>query len=186
LIIKNLYEREKKLLFEFGCKYSNDAGLLYDINKAIVNKNNYFKSADGNVIFKIKDDLVKLKFRDGFLELETIDFRKILIGMIDILEKIYLLGTVVELKKSYLRKNIQVDKIKKILIVITNRFLHSVTEKLYFPYAGVAYPIGTFDRNEVIHFTSPLIENIIHMGYSDVQDDAYNFSNEQKKSVMKK
>jgi hypothetical protein len=107
------------------------------------------------------------------MEFTELELREIITSMIDILEKIYPLGTVVDLKNEYLRKHINIDKIENIRIVITHRFLYHEGDKAYFPYAGVTYPVGVFDKNEVINFTNALIEKVVHQGYSDVQEEAY-------------
>ncbi|MBU3102327.1 DUF4176 domain-containing protein [Clostridium sp. DSM 17811] len=45
--------------------------------------------------------------------------------------------------------------------------------KKYFQYAGVVYPLGMVDAGKAIQFTSELIEKVVHVGYSDEQEEAY-------------
>ena len=98
---------------------------------------------------------------------------RLLIIAIDALDEILPLGTVVDLKKEYLRKNLPVDEVDKVRVVITHRFLSGGNNKYYFPYAGVIYPFGAPNESKYINFTSHLIEDVVHRGFSDEQDEAY-------------
>lgn len=107
------------------------------------------------------------------MEFTYLQIREIISGMIDILEKIYPLGTLVGLKKQYLEKIVSQDKIENARVVIVNRFIFHNDIKTYFQYTGVVYPLGMFEKGKVIQFTSALIEKVVHAGYSDEQEDAY-------------
>lgn len=168
-----LSNKDKGILFKLGCECLNDIGTLYSINKALVKIQESFTDEDKNIELKIEDDKCILVFDNEKIELEIVRLREVIIGMIDILEKILPLGTVVDLKKKYLSKHIRVNDVENIRIVITHRFLYHEDDTTYFPYAGVVYPIGMFDKMEIIHFTPALIEKIVHTGFSDIQDEAY-------------
>ena len=58
-------------------------------------------------------------------------------------------------------------------MVITHRFLHNPKDKYYFQYAGVVYPVGSLGKDRMLHFTPPLIESIVHLGYQDRQDEEF-------------
>jgi hypothetical protein len=90
------------------------------------------------------------------------------------------LGSVVDLKKEYFKKNLLIDQVENIRVVITHRFLSTSSNKHYFPYAGVIYPIGAPSASKYINFTTQLIESIIHVGFSDEQDEVYIFVMKQK------
>ncbi|MDD2234886.1 MAG: DUF4176 domain-containing protein [Desulfitobacteriaceae bacterium] len=169
-----LSEKDKRTLFEMGCDCSDDVSVLYNINKALVKKQEIlFTDEDKKVTLKIENDRCTLIVEDEKMEIGLIKLRELITGMIDILEKIFPLGTVVDLKKQYLQKYLPVNKIENIRIVITQRFLYHDGDAVYFTYAGVVYPIGMFQKNQIINFTPALIENIVHIGYSDIQDEAY-------------
>ncbi|MEN8906839.1 MAG: DUF4176 domain-containing protein [Clostridiales bacterium] len=172
LMKKNfLNNNEKKFFFNIGCRYLNNVDTLYSVNEIILTGKEHLK--DDTLVFSIEKNEIEIKNNSNSLKLDLKLFRNILIGMIDILETMYPLGTVVELKKEFFINHIQIEKVNRLLIIITKRFLYKENEKSYFPYAGIVYPIGDIKQNEVLHFTSPLIENIVHKGYSDIQDEAY-------------
>ena len=114
------------------------------------------------------------------MEFSNQQLKEIVAGMIDILETILPLGTVVDLKKEFLQKNIQISDIQNIRIIITHRFLYQENDKAYFPYAGVVYPVGMFDGNKLINFTPAMIDTVVHKGYSDAQEEAYVYMMKQE------
>ncbi len=170
---KFLSSKHKSKLFEIGCDCLDDVSTLYNINKAIVEKQKILTVEDAELIFKIEDNVYTLIYQDEKLEFKESELKEVITAMIDILETIYPLGTVIDLKKEYLNKHINANEIDNIRIVITHRFLYSEGDKAYFPYAGVTYPVGMFDRNQVINFTNALIEKVVQKGYSDMQEEAY-------------
>ena len=79
-------------------------------------------------------------------------------GIIDIMEHVLPLGSVVDLKKDFLKNVIgNTDKVENFRVVITDRFFYQKGDRLYFPYAGVLYPIGAFQKQERLNFTSAVI-----------------------------
>jgi len=98
--------------------------ILYNINKAILKKYESLKDENNKLALYIKDNIIILQYDDEKLELELAKFREVLIGMIDLLEKL-----------------IQVNKIEKLRVVITHRFLYTGTDLSYFPYAGLYFAI---------------------------------------------
>jgi len=112
-------------------------------------------------------------FKDPVINFSKEQLVSYLAILIDVYDEIVPLGSVVDLKKEYLKDSLPVDKIENVRIVITHRFLHNPQEKFYFPYAGVVYPLGSFGNERVLHFTSPFIERVVHRGFSDEQDEAF-------------
>lgn len=127
-----------------------------------------------------------LIYKDDRMEFDYIEIKEIITGLIDILEKIYPLGTMVELKKEYLEKIESKEKIEKVRIVIVNRYMFHNDLNTYFQYAGVVYPLGMFEKRKVIQFTSALIDKVVHEGYSDKQEDAYVYLMKKELIVEKK
>lgn len=97
----------------------------------------------------------------------------IISGACNIFEEILPLGSVVDLKKEILERQLkEISKVEKVRIVITNRFLN-YTSHGYFTYAGVVYPIGMLHANEVIHFAPSMIQEVVSKGYADDMERAY-------------
>ena len=99
--------------------------------------------------------------------------QKVLAHVIDIMEPIHPLGTVVTLQKQYLEKIFNTSKIEEVRVVIVQRFI--TIEDTYFTYAGVVYPVGNLGHKEYINFTSDLIESVIQTGYTDIQEETFVF-----------
>lgn len=94
-------------------------------------------------------------------------------GAIELLQRILPLGSVVDLKKEKLQEKLpKLEKVEHIRIVITQRFL-SYTKTGYFTYAGVVYPVGNIQGKQIIHFNPLMIEKMVQKGYEDEQDAAY-------------
>jgi hypothetical protein len=93
--------------------------------------------------------------------------------LIDVMDDILPLGSVVDLKKEHLKKMKNIEKIENVRIVITHRFLLHSKNRFYFPYAGVIYPLGSMGEERTLHFTSSFIERVVHRGYSDEQEKAF-------------
>ena len=172
--------KDKSTLFEIGCNCLSNVDTLYNLNKAVIKRQDTLTEEDGELILKAEEGRNTLIYGDKKIEFTELQLREILAGMIDILEKILPLGTVVDLKKKYLQKHISVDSIQNIRLVITHRFLYREEDTVYFPYAGVVYPLGMLVDNKVIHFTPSLIEKVVHTGYSDGQDEAYIYMMKQE------
>jgi len=177
---KYLREETKRILFDIGCECSGEISVLYDINKAIVSKQESCIELDGSLSLIFENDKVLISYYENKAELKKRELREVIVGMIDLLEYILPLGSVVDLNKKYLQKHIRVENIENIRIVITHRFLCQEDDTTYFPYAGVAYPVGMFSKDEIIHFTPSLIEKVVHKGYSDIQDEAYIYMMKQE------
>lgn len=90
-----------------------------------------------------------------------------------------------DLKKERMQEQIPgLENVQQISVVITQRFL-SYTQKGYFTYAGVVYPVGNLQGNQVIHFNPIMIENVVHKGYADEQEAAYLYLMKQEYVLQK-
>lgn len=100
-------------------------------------------------------------------------WQHLLSGAIDLMQPVLPLGSVVDLKKEKLQEKVpKLEQVERVRIVITQRFL-SYTPTGYFTYAGVVYPVGNMQGNQVIQFNPMMIEKVVHKGYEDEQDAAY-------------
>ncbi|MEF2115464.1 DUF4176 domain-containing protein, partial [Clostridium frigoriphilum] len=170
-----LSDLKRQRLYAMASNYYNNTSFLLKINTAIINEEKYCSDNDmaNSVIYARENDLHILIYEDGRMEFTYLQIKEIISGMIDILEKIHPLGTVVQLKNQFLKNIIADNKIEEARFVIINRFMFHNEIKTYFQYAGVVYPLGMVGVGKAIQFTSELIEKVVHTGYSDEQEEAY-------------
>lgn len=175
-----LEKETKRLLFEIGCIYKSNMPCMYQIYHAVGTNQNW-SDEERKIRCKLQNNQYTLMYNGANLIFTKPQFQGILAGMIDILEDILPLGSVVDLKKEFFKDMLtDIDKIEQIRVVITNRFLYQEGDTFYFTYAGVVYPIGIFRSKQMLHFTSAVIENVVHTGYSDKQEEAYVFFMKQE------
>lgn len=172
--LEYLNEDDKKAVNKLGFKlYGGDLKELYDINECIVKENVSYESRD--VSYKKDGDKHNLIIKDNIIELKYEEIKEVIAGLIDILDDILPLGSVVKLKKEYLHKFLNNNEVEEAEIVIVNRFIFKNGIRAYFPYAGVVYPIGFVGSADAIQFSSALIEEVIHRGFADEKDEIYTF-----------
>jgi hypothetical protein len=171
-----LEKEQKRLLFEIGCLYKNNMRFLYQIYGAIATNQERLHDEERHITYKREDNNYVLVYRGENLVFTEEQLKTILVGIIDSMEEVLPLGSVVDLKKEFFNNILaNVDKVEQIRVVIVNRFLYQEGDASYFTYAGVVYPIGIFKDKQLLHFTSSIIENVVHKGYSDKQEEAYVF-----------
>lgn len=169
-----LTDDDKKNINKLGINlYGGDLNELYAINECIVTGETTFESR--LVTYKKEEDVHKLIIKDYTINLKLSEIKEIIIGLIDILDDILPLGTVVKLKKEYMHKFLNNNEIEEAEVVIVNRFIFKNGINAYFPYAGVVYPIGFVGNSNAIQFSSALIDEVVHRGYSDEKDEVYTF-----------
>ena len=172
--ISYIDKEKREFLLEFANEYLNrNIQELYDINKAINNKLDIYKDDIVTLIYKTREESYIFEINNNSCKFEYFQAKEVVRGIIDIIEDILPLGTVVNLKKECLDKLLKGKNIEKAEIVIVNRFIFQNGVDSYFHYAGVVYPLGFINNANTIHFTSNLIEDVVHKGYSDEKEDAY-------------
>lgn len=158
---------------EFFQIFLDDLYLLQQLYK--VHKENVpnFVTTSRNVsITYLKETLNhKITFDDQQFSLREDIFARLFSTSIEIMRDLLPLGTVVELDETFFKLNQRTNTSTK--VVITKRFIAPKNYQSYFPYAGVIYPIGEVNPNSVLYFTEPLIQRIIHEGYKDEMENAY-------------
>lgn len=172
--LEYLDNNKRKQLYDISCiYYGGNINFLYEINRVICEKENTCRDNINNLVYLNEKDKHLLIYKESKMEFTYAQIREVLFGLIDILEKIYPLGTAVELKKEYLEKIIGKKDIKSAQVIIVNRFIFHKDVKSFFQYAGIVYPLGFLDESKVIHFTSALVDKVLKKGYSDEKEDAY-------------
>lgn len=162
---------QKNILIDFICNNQNNMSQLRQIR----DENNIVESKFKTSFCNIDLSQINAVFAgDNFnIQLEKTTMMDLVNSIIDITEEIYPLGTVVDLKREHLIK-LNIDpSVKKVRMVIMQRFLPDEESKIYFPYAGIVYPVGNPANDKVLHFNQGLVEEVVHMGYTDEQEDAY-------------
>lgn len=160
----------------FGARFFHNTKPLYHSYEMLLKGGEEFADArsDCPKINRNTDD--KLILQSGekkIIELSCRDMQDLLVGIIDIQEKVLPLGTVVELNKEFVARKIpQILEVDSFRIVITHRFL-SYINNVYYPYAGVIYPIGMLGRAEFIHFSYGMINDVVYEGFSDESETEY-------------
>lgn len=180
---EDLTELQKGLLLSLAQKYQKDNKTLLKLflalkkGKTIAIGSEYkYRLADGICTFQFEGEEVVFR-------LDTI--QSIIANLTDLTEDILPLGSIVSLKMEYCEKLLQNQKMEKIWVVITKRFLVN-TEDSYYTYGGSLYPIGNFNREETLQFTPSLIESVIHRGYEDGQEKAFVYLMKKELVVDKK
>ena len=162
----------KNIAREIGELYFEDVKFLYDVRKCVVSGGGTLADKKTGVLYETEEEYHILKHNDKELALRQADMSRLLANIIDIFEDVLPLGTVVDLKKDFLGQKMDLSKVDKIRVVISKRFLGGETG-CYYPYAAVLYPIGMAGQNKYIYFSSALIDDVVHMGYSDSIEEMF-------------
>lgn len=165
---------KRKCIYDISCDYyDGDLEFLYEINKTIYEKENTCRDDKINFVYVYEEDKHVLIYKDIRMEFTYEQIKEVIFGLIDILGKVYPLGTAVELKKEYIGKIVAEKDVKNAQVVIVNRFISHEDAKSFFQYSAVVYPIGFVGEMKVIHFTSALIDKVLKKGYADEKEEAY-------------
>lgn len=166
-------QRDHETMGRIAGTYVDDVSFLMRIYEAFAEKERFIEDEEHSVRYERdgEDYILALEGRECAFSKE--DFRKVIVGMLDLLEDTLPLGSVVDLKKSAYKDVPEASEVEHIRMVITYRFLGKEEDSHYFPYAGVVYPTGMLGRKEVLYFTRPLVEKVVREGYRDEQEDAY-------------
>ncbi|MGX4598462.1 DUF4176 domain-containing protein [Faecalimicrobium sp. JNUCC 81] len=138
-----------------------------------VNAQKLYKNSSCNLIIAFNKDTVTLNLNESSFDISLKNFSLLIINIIDLIEPIYPLGTVVNLKTKYLNNLSKGNKINEATFVIINRFIYVDGIKTYFQYTGIPYPVGSLGFSKNLYFTTELIDKVVHLGYSDDKEDAF-------------
>lgn len=163
---------EKSVLNTLIDLSNNDLDKLKKIYEYIKLKRNY-KNFELNISIEFLENIVDLKINDITSEISFDNLNSLFVNIIDLIEPIYPLGTVVNLKTEYLNNLLDDKKISVATFVIINRFVYTDNIKTYFQYTGIPYPVGSLGFSRNLYFTSELIDEVVHLGYSDDKENAF-------------
>lgn len=151
---------------------NNDLDKFKKIYEYIFIKRNY-KNIELNLSIEFLKDIVKMKINNIISEISFDNLNCLFVNIIDLIEPIYPLGTVVNLKTEYLNNLLDDNKISVATFVIINRFVYTDNIKTYFQYTGIPYPVGSLGFSRNLYFTSELIDEVVHLGHSDDKENAF-------------
>lgn len=155
-------------------------GLLKEDNQLFLQLYHAYKHHLPSLDLQHQDEIISYRreetkhsivFSNKRIELSESLFRDLFISVIGLTREVLPLGTVVELNPAYFKPNPASETPTK--AVITERFVAPSGYRSYFPYGGIVYPLGEVKKGAKIHFTDPLIQKIVHLGYRDEVEDAF-------------
>lgn len=186
-IEKNIKELkiEKSVLNTLIDLSNNDLDKFKKIYEYIKIKRNY-KNLELNISIEFLENIVDLKINDIISEISFDNLNSLFVNIIDLIEPIYPLGTVVNLKTEYLNNLLDDKKISVATFVIINRFVYTDNIKTYFQYTGIPYPVGSLGFSRNLYFTSELIDNVVHLGHSDDKENAFIYMMKKELIIDKK
>lgn len=166
---------EAAVLTEFLYRCQKDIRQLYRIYESLWKQENEVCAVDEGYEFHVSPERIWLCARGEEVAHTAQEWKRIIGKGISFLEELLPLGSVVELQKEFLEEKMpSLKDAGKAVLVITERYL-SLTGHSYFPYAGVPYPTGTFDGTSRMLFSPALIKEVLHTGYQEKQEQAYQY-----------
>lgn len=177
----SLSKEEYEIFVNIKRLAQEDLEIFYKMNEIILIGEGEIRDNDLEIQFNCYGDEVVLYSSFGQIKLKSTLYREIITGILDIYERVYPMGTVVDLKKEYFKDKLPIEEIEHIRVVIQARFVE-VGDTMYIPYIGTTYPIDNVEGiMSNIHFTPKAIKNVVFAGYSDDEEISYIF---QKKKDM--
>lgn len=169
----DMEETERGAIHTFLISCQNSIATLYKLHEALYVWEEKSMSVAGRYSFGIESDKAWLLYEQGKISMPTEEWRRIVARGIQFLEELLPLGSVAELKKDVLLQQIPALKaVDRVRVVITDRYI-PISEKSYYPYESVPYPVGAGGRKQRIYFTPSMIERVVSRGYADEQEEAF-------------
>lgn len=178
-------EKKREIMGQIAGCYVEDRTFLSEVYAAFIEKERFLEDKENEVRYERdgEDYILSWKGKECFFD--KIAFQKVLASMLDLLEDMLPLGSVVDLKKEFYKGKEEIEEIEHLRMVVSYRFLGKEEDAYYFPYAGVVYPTGMMGQEEVLYFTRPLVETIVKEGYRDEQEEAYVYLMKQELVIEK-
>lgn len=165
-------DEEKSIFLQIALKNKDKLHELYKVYDYINTKEEKFNNGELDIRKGINKYYIG--FNNTLIEIEENDIKKVIAGIIDILEEVLPIGTVVLLKHEFIKKMCKDNEVKEVpRFIINKRFLSKEGSSTYFNYSVVPYPTGEIAENNNLYVTTNAIDKVIYRGYSDVSDEAY-------------
>ena len=148
------------------------------INLRLIAKKIIQKKADvinmGKIEIKLNgSDEVQLRMSHDTITLGTGDFLKLIANTLDITEKVLPQGSIVTLKSEFMQNLGDPIAISKLKFIVIDRYIKSNSEKYFFDYSIISYPVGAFGNDISMKITPNLIKNVLHEGYTSDEEKLY-------------
>ncbi|MEI5908254.1 DUF4176 domain-containing protein [Bacillus spongiae] len=160
-------------ILEFADLFLEDEAVMKNLHEAyrqnLPSIDLYSQTID--ITYRNEQGLHTIAFLDKKFSLEEASYVDFLSYSIEMMREVLPLGSVVELDPHFFNPD-QVT-LKPVKVVITGRFILPENYKSFFPYVGVVYPLGEVKKDSTIYFTHPLIESVVHVGYKDELEEAF-------------
>lgn len=168
-----IQDKYKETMAKIATTYMSDTSFLFRVYQGFRENERFIEDEATGIRYERdgSDYILSSEGRECIFDRDS--FHRIMAAYLDLLEDTLPLGTVVDLRKDIFKHVKELDEVKTLRFVITHRFLGRKEDKCYFPYAGVVYPTGMLGQNEVYHFTRPMVDRVVHMGYRDEMEDAF-------------
>ena len=171
----------KEGVIDFGENFLNgNVTFLYEVYQAFIDQERFRIDEQRGIEYEKDQDLYFIRYQGEEWSFEYKLMKELLERSIGIFEDILPLGSVVDLKKEFLQKGSEVELPDTIRMVIVQRYVGESPEGFYYPYAGAVYPIGNPGNTKLLEFTPALIQTVVSRGYSDEQEEAYQYLMKQE------
>lgn len=172
-IEENISFAERKAVQDFFILFVEEEEILLELYRANKNGLHTFEitSQEGLISYTYENASCTISFSEQRFTIAETHFRHLFECTIEMMRELLPLGTVVELDPNYFKPDEQSSTPTK--VVITGRFIAPQNYNSYFPYAGVVYPLGEIKKGSQIYFTKPLIQSIVHLGFQDDMEKAF-------------
>ncbi|MFI3201966.1 MAG: DUF4176 domain-containing protein [Eubacteriales bacterium] len=168
---KEVTIEQSRILQELGALLKWEYEEVFSLYLSCAQNKDYLDSAKG-IEYQIVADEDVLMCHGKRVVFKHKELLELLAVLCDLVEEILPVGSVVVLKKEFLTKIPGIENVDQFRLVITNRFLLN-NESTFHTYAGSAYPISNFNGKEVMCFSKSLIDQVVFLGFSDEQEEAY-------------
>jgi len=169
---KTMSENQREILRQMATDYKKNNAYLMKLYLTVHKGKNQIIDPIRKLSVQCEGETCLLKYKEKSVEFSTSKLLRTVGELVELLENVLPLGTLVQLKKEYFGDLLQKANVEKLWIVITNRFIVR-EDNSYFTYGGVVYPVANFNSQNLIQFTPSLIDKVIQKGYRDEQDETY-------------
>ena len=169
---QNMGKEQCDFLHGIAADYKKNNSYLMKLYLAVHNEKSQIIDPIRKLSVKLDGSNCIFKYKEKEISLNHNELLKVAGDLVELTENILPLGSLVQLKKEHFEELFLTNKVEKLWVVITHRFLKTEAGS-YYTYGGVVYPVGNYNAKEFIQFTPGLIDKIIQKGYRDEQDDAY-------------
>lgn len=166
-----------KLLIQYRSKSS----LLYPIYNAILN-DKYYQDEQTKIDYVTMDDFTTIRQDSFYFKINKQLLLRAIQVFVDMLMPCFALGTVVDMKKEYLKQIKNIDDTQNVRFVVMQRFIMHKDVPTYLHFGGLVYPFGMLEDRRMFYFTSELVESVVHEGFKDELELAYEL--EMKKELI--